>query len=176
MTLNIAEQRISAGSDGCSPAERVTKSLLGYGVTAGPVYVTVALVQASTRDGFDLSRHPWSMLANGEHGWIQVTNFALTGLTVIAFAVGGIGFTCLAIAGFVVARRFTAEGRPGWARYSRATAVVFLAGFVLVAAGGGARVANLGFTAAVTLTWAWMTAVSLDRYGIVARKVPAADR
>ena len=69
-------------------AERVTRSLLGYGVIAGPVYVTVSLAQAVTRDGFDLSRHAWSLLANGALGWIQITNFLVTGLMVLACAVG----------------------------------------------------------------------------------------
>jgi hypothetical protein len=35
--------------DECSPADRVTKSLLGYGVIAGPVCVAVALARALTR-------------------------------------------------------------------------------------------------------------------------------
>lgn len=69
-------------------ANRVTRSLLGYGVLAGPFYVTVSLAQALTRDGFDLSRHAWSLLSNGDLGWIQITNFILTGLMVIAAAVG----------------------------------------------------------------------------------------
>jgi Protein of unknown function (DUF998) len=72
----------------CSPAARVTKSLLGYGAVAGPFYVTVSLAQALTRDGFDLRRHAWSLLSNGSLGWIQITNFVLTGLMVVAFAVG----------------------------------------------------------------------------------------
>ncbi|MBP2325250.1 hypothetical protein JOF56_005635 [Kibdelosporangium banguiense] len=67
---------------------RITKSLLGYGVLAGPFYVVVSLVQAFTRDGFDLTKHPWSVLANGDVGWIQTTNLILTGLMVIAAAVG----------------------------------------------------------------------------------------
>lgn len=228
MSQTLAQQTTAQVE--CSPADRVTKSLLGYGVIAGPVYVTVALAQALTRDGFDLTRHPWSMLANGEHGWIQVTNFLVTGLMVIAFAVGlrralitgpgarwvprliagyglsliaagvfradpalgfpvgtpdgpapvsghgllhfaagGIGFTCLAIAGLVMAGRFAAEGRPGWAWYSRITAVVFLAGFAMLASSGGAPIALVGFIAAVVLIWAWISAVSVDRYGIVAR-------
>jgi Protein of unknown function (DUF998) len=72
----------------CSPAARVTKSLLGYATVAGPFYVTVSLAQALTRDGFDLRRHAWSLLSNGSLGWIQITNFILTGLMVVAFAVG----------------------------------------------------------------------------------------
>ena len=56
----------------CTPPVRITKSLLGYGVIAGPLYVVVALAQALTRDGFDLSKHAWSLLANGQLGF-QVT-------------------------------------------------------------------------------------------------------
>jgi hypothetical protein len=72
----------------CSPAARVTRSLLGYGVIAGPLYVAVSLAQALTRDGFDLSRHAWSLLANGDWGWIQIANFIVTGLMTVAAAVG----------------------------------------------------------------------------------------
>ena len=225
----------------CSPQDRVTKSLLGYGVIAGPVYVVASLTQALTRDGFALSRHEWSLLADGSHGWIQITNFIVTGLMVIAFAVGlrraltpedgnvvagidrtgacwaprliavyglgliaagvfradpafgfpigtppgaapvswhgllhfasaGVGFSCLAVACFVLARRYVAERRPGWAVWSRLTGVLFLAGFALVAAGGGNRLANLGFTAAVILVWAWMSTVAAERYRYVARQ------
>src|SRR5689334_10723610 len=66
----------------------ITRSLLGYGVLAGPVYVVVGLAQALTRDGYDLTRHDLSLLANGSLGWIQIANFVLTGLMTIAAAVG----------------------------------------------------------------------------------------
>jgi len=72
----------------CSPAARVTRSLLGYGVLAGPCYVTVSLAQALTRDGFRLDEHAWSLLENGSLGWIQITNFIVTGLMVVAAAFG----------------------------------------------------------------------------------------
>lgn len=72
----------------CDPATRVTKSLLGYGVIAGPFYVVVSLAQALTRPGFDLGRHAWSQLALGEWGWIQTANLAISGLMLVAFAVG----------------------------------------------------------------------------------------
>ncbi|RSM59604.1 DUF998 domain-containing protein [Actinoplanes sp. ATCC 53533] len=72
----------------CTPATRITRSLLGYGVIAGPVYVVVALAQALSREGFDLSRHAWSLLANGDFGWIQITNFIAVGLMTVAAAVG----------------------------------------------------------------------------------------
>jgi hypothetical protein len=72
----------------CTPAMRITKSLLGYGILAGPVYVVVSLVQALTRPGFDLGRHAWSLLANGHLGWIQIANLAATGAMTIVGAAG----------------------------------------------------------------------------------------
>lgn len=72
----------------CDRATSVTRSLLGYGVIAGPVYVLVSLAQALTRDGFRLDRHAWSLLANGDLGWIQITNLVLAGVMTAAFAAG----------------------------------------------------------------------------------------
>jgi hypothetical membrane protein len=69
------------------PSTRVTRSLAGYGVLVGPVYVGVSLAQALTRDGFDLGRHAWSQLALGDWGWIQTANLIATGLMSIAFSV-----------------------------------------------------------------------------------------
>ena len=66
----------------------VTRTLLGAGVIAGPLFVCTAAVQALTRDGFDLRRHPLSMLALGEYGWIQVINFIIAGVLSLIFAVG----------------------------------------------------------------------------------------
>ncbi|MEJ2889413.1 DUF998 domain-containing protein [Actinomycetospora aeridis] len=66
----------------------ITRSLLGYGLVAGPFYVVVGLAQALTRDGFDLARHDLSLLAAGPWGWIQIVNLVLTGLMVLAAAVG----------------------------------------------------------------------------------------
>ena len=48
-----------------TPGQRLTRSLLGYGVLAGPLYVLASLAEAATRPGFDLTRHPWSPLALG---------------------------------------------------------------------------------------------------------------
>jgi len=79
---------MSTAAATCDRTTSVTRSLLGYGVIAGPFYVVVSLCQALTRTGFDLSRHEWSLLANGGLGWIQIANFLLTGGMVVAFAVG----------------------------------------------------------------------------------------
>ncbi|MBO3103428.1 DUF998 domain-containing protein [Cellulomonas fengjieae] len=79
---------VSSHSGTVDPAVRTTRSLLRYGVLAGPFYVIVSLAQALTREGFDLTRHAWSTLANGPLGWIQVANLLLTGVMVLAFAAG----------------------------------------------------------------------------------------
>ena len=73
----------------CPPLPvRITKSLLGYGVIAGPIYVVAVAAQMATRDGFDPTRHAASQLANGDLGWIQIATFLVTGAMTIAAAVG----------------------------------------------------------------------------------------
>jgi len=67
---------------------RVTTTLLIFGIVAGPLFMLVSLSQALARDGFDLTRHAGSLLSNGDLGWIQVTNFVVTGLMLIAGAAG----------------------------------------------------------------------------------------
>jgi hypothetical membrane protein len=73
---------------GCDRATATTRSLLGYGVIAGPVYVTVSLIEAFTRDGFDITHHAWSVLANGPYGWIHVVNLIAAGVMTGAAAYG----------------------------------------------------------------------------------------
>ncbi len=210
----------------CTPRERVTRSLLGYGVIAGPFYVAVSVAQAAFREGFDVSRHEWSLLANGPWGWIQMANLILTGLMVVAAAAGyrrrmtsgvgrswaprllavyglslvaagifaadpmsgfpigtpdgppvapsmsgilhitsgGIGFLALIATTFILARRFSREGRRGRAAATAATGVLFLAGFVGIASGAPTPATNLAFTAAVVLMWAWLSATSAYLY------------
>jgi hypothetical protein len=206
----------------CEPDSRITKSLLGYGVIAGPIYLVVSLSQALTRDGFDLTRHEWSLLSNGRLGWIQIANLVLTGLMTLAgavglgrvgspgrwaprligaygvalvaagafradpalgfppgtpadfrevswhgalhFVAGGLGFGALIAACLVLGHRFAAENRPGWALFSRATGVLFLAGFVGIASGSGSVGLVVAFTLAVVLVCAWISAVSVHFY------------
>ncbi len=78
----------SAHKDACDRATAVTKSLLGYLVLAGPLYLLVSLAQALTRPGFSLRRDEWSLLALGHLGWIQMANLAITGVMIIVGAVG----------------------------------------------------------------------------------------
>ncbi len=210
--------------DGWTPTH-VTRSLLGWGVVAGPFYVVTSVVQGLSRDGFDFTRHQWSLLENGELGWLQVANFVLTGIMLVAFAVGlaralaggpgarwaprlvatfgaclvaagvfradpalgfpvgtpegvgtvtthgilhfaaaGVGFSAIAAACFVIARRLTSDGARGLAVFSRVTGGVFLGGFLCVASGAGNVAANLLFTAAVVLVFAWLAVVAVHEY------------
>ncbi len=67
---------------------KMTRALLACGVVAGPLFVVVALVQVLVRAGFDIRRHPVSLLSLGDLGWIQITNFVVSGLLAVALAVG----------------------------------------------------------------------------------------
>lgn len=63
-----------------------TSPALWAGVAAGPLFVVITLAQVLTRDGFDLSRHPASLLSLGSLGFVQIANFVVTGLMYITAA------------------------------------------------------------------------------------------
>ncbi|UZN03960.1 DUF998 domain-containing protein [Cellulomonas sp. S1-8] len=123
----------------------VTRSLLGWGVVAGPFYLAVGLTLALTREGFDLARHPLSALMLGPGGWMQRTTLVLTGLMVVA---AGIGFRRVARAG-VPARGGTAVVVAGCAAVVGGIAVPdAVAGFPPGSAGGSVSVSGLVHLAA----------------------------
>ncbi len=65
-----------------------TKTLLVCGAVAGPLFVVAFVVEGATRAGYDPVRYPVSLLAVGDFGWVQVVNFIVTGLLMLALAVG----------------------------------------------------------------------------------------
>ena len=200
-----------------------TRNLLTCGALAGPLYVTLGLLQILFREGFDIRRHALSLMSNGSLGWIQVANFMLSGLLVIAGAVGlrrslrgspggtwgpillgiyglgliaagafvadpmdgfppgtppgppatitrhgtlhfmagGIGFFALIAGCLVFARGFQVRRQVGWAAFSLATGLLFLAGFMSIASGSKQPWVVPAFTAAVVLAWAWLSALHL---------------
>ncbi|MEV4601069.1 DUF998 domain-containing protein [Amycolatopsis sp. NPDC049253] len=170
-----------------------TRALLSAGVAAGPVYLVTALAQALTRPGFDPARTDVSLLAVGPNGWIQIANFVVTGLLVIACAVGlksklvatfGAGLIAAGVfvadpAGTAISWHgalhvgtagigflaFTAACLARKSGYSRGTGIAFLAGFAGVATGSASPVVVAGFWVAVALAFAWLavTAVQTKR-------------
>jgi hypothetical protein len=196
-----------------------TRRLLAGGAAAGPLFVAVAGIQVLTVDGFDLRRHPLSLLSAGDHGWIQIANFVLAGVLTVGLAVGlrrvwhdgrgrlwgpllvgayGAGlvaggvfvadpalgfppgapegiptdiswhaavhsvapvvaFNAVIIACVVYAVRFAGRRERGWAAYSAATAV----GALACAAWPGQDTISWRLGIAVTLAFAWQTALAL---------------
>src|SRR5262245_29812033 len=65
-----------------------TRTLLVCGVIAGPLFIIVFLLEGPTRANYNPLRHPISSLALGEQGWVQTANFIVTGLLMLAYAVG----------------------------------------------------------------------------------------
>ena len=63
-------------------------TLLTSGMIAGPLFIIVSLILAFTGEGFDVVRHPASLLALGDLGWIQIANFVVSGVLFIALAIG----------------------------------------------------------------------------------------
>jgi len=71
-----------------SGAAATTRSLLICAIAAAPIYVIVGLLQVLIRPGFDITRNDLSQMSIGDLGWIQIGNFLVTGLLMIAGAVG----------------------------------------------------------------------------------------
>ncbi|MEW6405984.1 MAG: DUF998 domain-containing protein, partial [Chloroflexota bacterium] len=65
-----------------------TRTLLTCGIVAAILFPLVVGIQVLTRAGFDINRHPLSLLSLGDMGWIQISNFVLSGLLFLAFFAG----------------------------------------------------------------------------------------
>ena len=78
----------STKPEGFDSAAAVTRSMLGWGVVAGPFYLIFGLILALTRPGFDLTRDALSLLLLGSGGWLQAINFILSGAMTVVAAIG----------------------------------------------------------------------------------------
>ena len=127
---------------------RMTATLLACGAVAGPLFLVVVFVQAFTRAGFDITRHPPSLLSLGEGGWIQVANFVGCGLLFIAGAAG---------------LRRASAGRWG-------PILVALIGIGMIVGGLFSADAGLGFPAGAPAgqptTMSWHAMLHLTGFGI----------
>jgi hypothetical protein len=62
--------------------------LLCCSAAAGPLFVTVFVLEGGRRPDYKPLRHPVSSLALESRGWVQVTNFAVAGTFYLAGATG----------------------------------------------------------------------------------------
>jgi len=71
-----------------SRQHRATARLLAAGATGALLFPAVALVEGATRPGYNPWTHYVSELSLSEYGWMQVANFIIGGLLIVAAAVG----------------------------------------------------------------------------------------
>jgi hypothetical protein len=62
--------------------------LLTCGLVGTVMFVVTFLIDGATRPGYRPLYHPVSALALGSRGWVQTSNFVITGLLMIAAAAG----------------------------------------------------------------------------------------
>ena len=103
------------------------RNLLYCGIVAGPLFIAASLIQAFARTGFDLARHPLSLLSLGSLGWVQIVNFVVSGILYVLGAVGqraalrhsrggtwGPPFVGLSGIGLIIAGVFTTDPGAGF--------------------------------------------------------------
>ena len=64
------------------------RGLRRCGAAAGPLFVSVFLIEGAKRPGYNPLRHPVSSLSLGPRGWVQAANFAIAGTLYLAGAAG----------------------------------------------------------------------------------------
>ena len=79
-----ASEFVHASTSNIETPTKVTGVLLDCWVVAGPLYTVVGSIQMLVRDGFDIGRHPLSLLSMGDLGWLQIASFSICGLLITA--------------------------------------------------------------------------------------------
>ena len=121
--------------------------LVGYGAAL----IAAGIFRADPADGFPPGAPVGASSQISWHATLHILS-------------GSVGFGCLIALCFVFARRYARLGRRGAAITSRLVGAVFTIAFAGIATGATSAVINLGFTAAVVASYAWMTAVAVDLY------------
>jgi hypothetical protein len=121
--------------------------LAGYGLGL----IGAGIFRADAADGFP----PGSPAGRAAH---------ISGHGLLHLLSGSFGFACLIAACFVIARRYHRHARRRGAVASGVVGAIFAAGFAGIATGAASAAVNLGFTAAVIISSAWLTVVAVDLY------------
>lgn len=86
--MNTTTRPFTTPTAAATPGAAWPSRLLNIGALAGPVFLVGAIAQLPLNPGFDMTRHAFSFLANGPHGWIQQIVFVISGLLNITSGVG----------------------------------------------------------------------------------------
>lgn len=105
--------------------------MLWCGAIGAVLFLAVALVDGATRDGYNPALHPVSALSLGSRGWVQIGNFIITGVLMLALALGlrralgrdraviwGSGLVCAFGSGLVLSGVFTMDPVHGYPKGS----------------------------------------------------------
>src|SRR5271154_3989859 len=65
---------------------KATRRLLVCGPLGCMIFIVMFLIQGATREGYNPLRFPISSLSIGALGWIQITNFIVSGSLIFLFA------------------------------------------------------------------------------------------
>ena len=65
-----------------------TKTLLWCGAIACPLFIIAVLIEGATRSDYNSFLFPLSSLSIGDFGWIQISNFIVTGILILVFSIG----------------------------------------------------------------------------------------
>jgi hypothetical protein len=64
------------------------RALLACGIVGPLLFVVTFLIEGAVRADYNPFQHPVSSLSLGPYGWLQAANFIVSGLLVVAFAIG----------------------------------------------------------------------------------------
>lgn len=121
--------------------------LAGYGIAL----IAAGAFTADPADGFPVGTPSGHLAHPSWHGMAHLIS-------------GSIGFACLIAACFVIARSYARRGAPQMTIVSRAVGVLFAVSFAGIASGASSPAINLAFTAAIIISYAWLTAVAAGLY------------
>lgn len=80
----MSTQGVRSGTE-AAKAQRTQRlvPLVAVGLT---LFIGAGVLQGLLREGFDMVKHPLSLLSNGDLGWINIANFVLSGVLVVVGA------------------------------------------------------------------------------------------
>jgi len=144
-----------------------TRAWLACGVVAGPLYVSVTMIQALTREGFDLKQHRFTLLTTGEFRWIHQLNMIVVGALTMLLAIGvsrvlvsgrGASTLALLVTSVIIAQWFYTRSYRRWAWFYGAG---FPTMFVTLSLVGMAIGFNGGGLAFLVTPWIWISTLAV---------------